>query len=133
MGRKTGEGDDQTWSAGTLCYNHSASADYGRKMPILYGSIRPIDTLTAMPATRGVKVLRLIGTRTAEEHDGLGCREDLARPGIRRHDNLQKVRHGMTETCERPSPREITALLWYPVTVSARCPGEHLIGLTLIE
>ena len=31
-----------------------------------------------------------IGTRTAEEHDGY--RKALARPGIWRHDNLQKVR-----------------------------------------
>jgi len=38
--------------------------------------------------TSGVKVLG--NTRTAEEHDGY--RKALARPGIRRHDNLQKVR-----------------------------------------
>jgi len=84
-----------------------------------------------------MKVLRVIGTGTAEEHDGY--RTDLAMPGIRRHDNLQEVCDYDIETCERPSLPEITVLLWYPLTVSVTWgSGEHLqwtalIGLTRIE
>ena len=42
-----------------------------------------------MPARSGMKVLRVIGTGTAEEHNGY--RMDLAMPGIRWHNNLQEV------------------------------------------
>ena len=73
-------------------------------------TVHQLTTLAAMPARTGVNVLCMIGTRTIEEHDGY---HRYLRPGIRRHDNLQKVRD-MTETCERSSPREITALFVVP-------------------
>ena len=46
--------------------------------PFLHGSIRPINALTARPASSGIKVLRAICTKIVEEDDEYG--NDLADP-----------------------------------------------------